>query len=227
MRGPPEGSDCSSDWSQWHHCSDKRGLTDVALKAAWQTEAISFVYHHHSHEQQRVTVWLSDWQHRSIIHAASLIDWQLWWIATRSIIHMASLIDRQLWWIATSSIIHMAGLIDWQLWWIATSSIIHMAITEQSHMFIVDMVTDCRVWITYKNGLLVQVLFVQTRNTFAMETYFIHCHDPCMKSQPHVLCSFNWHCACMLWLCRVYVNYRTLSSWVKTWWRTWIKAKMT
>ncbi|KAK2168719.1 hypothetical protein NP493_1222g00037 [Ridgeia piscesae] len=56
VRGPPPDSDCSCDLSQWHHCTDKKTVPDSILKATWQTGAISFVYHHHSHEQQRITV---------------------------------------------------------------------------------------------------------------------------------------------------------------------------
>ncbi|XP_072430600.1 DNA repair and recombination protein RAD54-like isoform X2 [Chiloscyllium punctatum] len=51
VRRPPEGSDCTSDLSQWNHCADKRGLRDMVLQSAWDA-AISFVFHHHSHEQQ-------------------------------------------------------------------------------------------------------------------------------------------------------------------------------
>lgn len=56
VRGPPEGSDCGADLSAWHHCADKRGVEDVVLKAAWETRAISFVFHHRSHEKQKETV---------------------------------------------------------------------------------------------------------------------------------------------------------------------------
>ncbi|XP_041064805.1 DNA repair and recombination protein RAD54-like isoform X1 [Carcharodon carcharias] len=52
VRGPPEDSDCTSDLSQWNHCADKRGLRDMVLQSAWDV-AVSFVFHHHSHEQQR------------------------------------------------------------------------------------------------------------------------------------------------------------------------------
>ncbi|KAH0618655.1 hypothetical protein JD844_018052 [Phrynosoma platyrhinos] len=52
VRPPPEGSDCTSDLSQWNHCADKRGLQDTVLKAAWDT-AVTFTFHHHSHEEQR------------------------------------------------------------------------------------------------------------------------------------------------------------------------------
>ena len=56
VHGPPPDSDCSCDLSQWHHCVDRKTVPDVILKATWQTGAISFVYHHHSHEQQRIVV---------------------------------------------------------------------------------------------------------------------------------------------------------------------------
>ncbi|KAJ1169832.1 hypothetical protein NDU88_001720 [Pleurodeles waltl] len=52
VRPPAEGSDCTSDLSQWNHCADKRGLQDSALYSAWDA-AISFVFHHRSHEEQR------------------------------------------------------------------------------------------------------------------------------------------------------------------------------
>lgn len=55
VRGPPEGSDCTCDLSQYNHCADKRGLTDVALKGAWEG-GVTFVFHHYSHEEQRKTV---------------------------------------------------------------------------------------------------------------------------------------------------------------------------
>uniref|UniRef100_A0A670ILR3 RAD54 like n=1 Tax=Podarcis muralis TaxID=64176 RepID=A0A670ILR3_PODMU len=52
VRPPPEGSDCTSDLSQWNHCAEKRGLQDTVLKAAWDA-AVTFTFHHHSHEEQR------------------------------------------------------------------------------------------------------------------------------------------------------------------------------
>ncbi|XP_038649942.1 DNA repair and recombination protein RAD54-like [Scyliorhinus canicula] len=52
VRCPPEGSDCTSDFSQWNHCAGKRGLRDMVLQSAWDA-AVSFVFHHYSHEQQR------------------------------------------------------------------------------------------------------------------------------------------------------------------------------
>uniref|UniRef100_A0ABM5G7R4 DNA repair and recombination protein RAD54-like n=1 Tax=Pogona vitticeps TaxID=103695 RepID=A0ABM5G7R4_9SAUR len=51
IRPPPEGSDCTSDLSQWNHCAEKRGLLDNVLKAAWDA-AVSFTFYHHSHEKQ-------------------------------------------------------------------------------------------------------------------------------------------------------------------------------
>ena len=56
VRGPPEDSDCNSDLSQWNHCADKKGVVDVMLKGAWETNAVSFVFHHRSHEEQKITV---------------------------------------------------------------------------------------------------------------------------------------------------------------------------
>uniref|UniRef100_A0A3B3BM93 RAD54 like n=1 Tax=Oryzias melastigma TaxID=30732 RepID=A0A3B3BM93_ORYME len=52
VRAPAEGSDCTSDLSQWNHCFDKRGLQDPVLKASWDA-AVSFVFHQRSHEEQR------------------------------------------------------------------------------------------------------------------------------------------------------------------------------
>ncbi|XP_060071052.1 DNA repair and recombination protein RAD54-like [Ylistrum balloti] len=54
VKPPPEGSDCNSDMSQWHHSTDKKGLNDLVLKGSWNP-AISFVFHHKSHEEQRKT----------------------------------------------------------------------------------------------------------------------------------------------------------------------------
>ncbi|KAM5266402.1 DNA repair and recombination protein RAD54-like isoform 1-T1 [Hipposideros larvatus] len=55
VRPPPDGSDCTSDLAQWNHSSDKRGLRDEVLQAAWDaaTTAITFVFHQRSHEEQR------------------------------------------------------------------------------------------------------------------------------------------------------------------------------
>ncbi|XP_060087745.1 DNA repair and recombination protein RAD54-like [Heteronotia binoei] len=52
VRPPSEGSDCTSDLSQWNHCAEKRGLQDAVLKTAWDA-AVTFVFYHHSHEEQR------------------------------------------------------------------------------------------------------------------------------------------------------------------------------
>ncbi|XP_029473413.1 DNA repair and recombination protein RAD54-like [Rhinatrema bivittatum] len=52
VRQPPAGTDCTSDLSQWNHCADKRGLPDAVLQAAWDA-AITFAFHHRSHEEQR------------------------------------------------------------------------------------------------------------------------------------------------------------------------------
>ncbi len=55
VKPPPEDSDCTCDLSLWNHGADKKNLVDPILKAVW-SDNISFVYHHHSHVQQRVTV---------------------------------------------------------------------------------------------------------------------------------------------------------------------------
>ncbi|XP_071983266.1 DNA repair and recombination protein RAD54-like isoform X5 [Engystomops pustulosus] len=52
VRPPPDGTDCTSDLSQWNHCADKRGLQDPVLVAAWDA-AVTFTFHHKSHEEQR------------------------------------------------------------------------------------------------------------------------------------------------------------------------------
>ncbi|KAL4236946.1 DNA repair and recombination protein RAD54-like [Mactra antiquata] len=57
VKPPPEDSDCNSDLSLWQHSTDKKGLNDLVLKGAWNPDTpISFIFHHHSHEKQRVTV---------------------------------------------------------------------------------------------------------------------------------------------------------------------------
>ena len=57
MKPPPAGSDSNSNISQWHHSSlDKRGLEDMLLKKVWDGKAISFVFHHKSHEAKIETV---------------------------------------------------------------------------------------------------------------------------------------------------------------------------
>ncbi len=55
VKPPPDDSDCTCDLSLWNHSADKKNLVDPILKAVW-SDNISFVYHHHSHVQQRVTV---------------------------------------------------------------------------------------------------------------------------------------------------------------------------
>lgn len=55
VKSPPPDSDCNSDLSQWNHSADKKGLQDLVLKGAWDS-SISFVFHHRSHEEQRLTV---------------------------------------------------------------------------------------------------------------------------------------------------------------------------
>ncbi|XP_021106446.1 DNA repair and recombination protein RAD54-like isoform X2 [Heterocephalus glaber] len=55
VRPPPDGSDCTSDLGQWNHSTDKRGLQDEVLQAAWDaaSTAITFVFYQRSHEEQR------------------------------------------------------------------------------------------------------------------------------------------------------------------------------
>lgn len=46
---PPENSDCTSDLSQWYHCSNFKGVPDTVLAQSWEvTKAVSFVFHHRS-----------------------------------------------------------------------------------------------------------------------------------------------------------------------------------
>ncbi len=65
VRAPPEDSDCTSNLSNWHHCSDKRGLRDPVLQASWDA-AVSFVFHQRSHEDQRGVAWASRVKHQII-----------------------------------------------------------------------------------------------------------------------------------------------------------------
>eukprot|EP00118_Oscarella_pearsei_P016820 m.163657 g.163657 ORF g.163657 m.163657 type:complete len:762 (+) comp38855_c0_seq2:168-2453(+) len=52
VRGPPPGTDCNSDVSNWNHCPDRKGLVDSVLKSVIEGKApVSFVFHHHSHEK--------------------------------------------------------------------------------------------------------------------------------------------------------------------------------
>lgn len=53
VRPPPEDTDCNSDLTHWHHCADRKGVVDHALKSTFDNHnLISFVFHHHSHEKQ-------------------------------------------------------------------------------------------------------------------------------------------------------------------------------
>lgn len=46
---PPDTSDCTSDLSQWYHCSNNRGLPDTVISKAWEiSEKVSFIFHHRS-----------------------------------------------------------------------------------------------------------------------------------------------------------------------------------
>ena len=50
---PPKESDCTSDLSQWYHCSNNRGLPDSILSHSWeQMKCVSFVFHHCSNNAQ-------------------------------------------------------------------------------------------------------------------------------------------------------------------------------
>ncbi|XP_062500360.1 DNA repair and recombination protein RAD54-like isoform X2 [Corticium candelabrum] len=53
VRPPPTDTDCNSDVIHWNHCADRKGIVDPALKSTFDGHsAISFVFHHHSHEKQ-------------------------------------------------------------------------------------------------------------------------------------------------------------------------------
>ncbi|KAA0192105.1 DNA repair and recombination protein RAD54 [Fasciolopsis buskii] len=56
VKPPPDDSDCNCDFSMWNHCYGKKHLRDIVLKSAWETNSISFVFWHYSHEEQRTTV---------------------------------------------------------------------------------------------------------------------------------------------------------------------------
>ncbi|XP_075228998.1 DNA repair and recombination protein RAD54-like okr isoform X1 [Lycorma delicatula] len=47
VKQPPPDSDCTNDYSCWHHCRDKRWLVDPVLKQCWSA-GISFVFYQHS-----------------------------------------------------------------------------------------------------------------------------------------------------------------------------------
>lgn len=50
---PPENSDCTSDLSQWYHCSNNRGLPDEIISKSWEiTKAVSFIFHHRSNKSE-------------------------------------------------------------------------------------------------------------------------------------------------------------------------------
>ncbi|KAL1117194.1 hypothetical protein AAG570_004521 [Ranatra chinensis] len=51
MRPPPPDSDCTDDFSCWHHCSDRRWVIDPVLKQCWPM-GVSFVFYQHSHKQK-------------------------------------------------------------------------------------------------------------------------------------------------------------------------------
>uniref|UniRef100_A0A1I8IDR7 DNA repair and recombination protein RAD54-like n=1 Tax=Macrostomum lignano TaxID=282301 RepID=A0A1I8IDR7_9PLAT len=51
VRPPPDGADCNSDLSQWHHCVDRKAVPDLCLKACFDTKCITFVYWQLSHEE--------------------------------------------------------------------------------------------------------------------------------------------------------------------------------
>lgn len=56
VKPPPADSDCTDDYSCWHHCRDKRWLVDPVLKQCWSA-GVSFVFYQHSH---KTTVVVND-----------------------------------------------------------------------------------------------------------------------------------------------------------------------
>jgi DNA repair and recombination protein RAD54 and RAD54-like protein len=50
---PPEKSDCTSDLSQWYHCSKNKAIPDEIISTAWDvTKSISFMFHHRSAQKE-------------------------------------------------------------------------------------------------------------------------------------------------------------------------------
>lgn len=50
---PPPDSDCTSDLSQWYHCSNNKGISDNILSQAWDvSKCVSFVFHHRSSQAE-------------------------------------------------------------------------------------------------------------------------------------------------------------------------------
>lgn len=50
---PPPDSDCTSDLSQWYHCSANKSLPDSIISQAWDVaKCISFVFHHRSSQSE-------------------------------------------------------------------------------------------------------------------------------------------------------------------------------
>ena len=53
VKRPNEESNCSSDFSQWHHHSDKKNIPDTILKQVWPA-GVTFGFHQRSHEQKNI-----------------------------------------------------------------------------------------------------------------------------------------------------------------------------
>uniref|UniRef100_A0A224X7V6 DNA repair and recombination protein RAD54-like n=1 Tax=Panstrongylus lignarius TaxID=156445 RepID=A0A224X7V6_9HEMI len=49
-RGPPLESDCTNDFSCWHHCAEKKWVVDPLIKQCWGS-GISFVFYQNSQKQ--------------------------------------------------------------------------------------------------------------------------------------------------------------------------------
>lgn len=53
MTMPPPDSDCTSDLSQWFHCSNNKGISDNILSQAWDvSNCVSFVFHQRSSQAE-------------------------------------------------------------------------------------------------------------------------------------------------------------------------------
>ncbi|XP_073974133.1 DNA repair and recombination protein RAD54-like okr isoform X2 [Rhodnius prolixus] len=49
-RGPPLESDCTDDFSCWHHCAEKKWVVDPLIKQCWSS-GISFIFYQNSQKQ--------------------------------------------------------------------------------------------------------------------------------------------------------------------------------
>lgn len=54
-RGPPLESDCTDDFSCWHHCAEKKWVVDPLIKQCWSS-GISFIFYQNSQKQIPVRI---------------------------------------------------------------------------------------------------------------------------------------------------------------------------